>query len=77
MAAGFQNLRPFRKGLGRHRTRFSLFAACERWEFQRLTGAGQAQNSRNRSRVAKVGLTQITQIKEGFSQKESKQGNLL
>jgi hypothetical protein len=41
MAAGFQNLRPFRKGLGRHRTRFSLFAACERWDFSDLPAPGR------------------------------------
>jgi predicted transposase YbfD/YdcC len=57
MAAGFQTPQPFRKRLGRHRTRFSPFVSGRCWDFQGLTGAERARNFRNRGPVAKVGIT--------------------
>src|SRR5580704_4186909 len=56
MTAGFQSQPPFRKRLGRHRTRFSLFSADRVSAFQQLADPQRTQNSRNQGPVAKVGL---------------------
>jgi hypothetical protein len=56
MTPAFQSRWPFRKGLGRHRTRFQPVRAGSRRTIPGLIGIPQSQNFQNRGRVAKVGL---------------------
>src|SRR5215218_10030508 len=55
-AADSQSRRSFHKGVGRHRTRFQPISPARPQAFQELVGATGRQNSRNRGRIAKVGL---------------------
>jgi hypothetical protein len=58
MTPAFQSRLPFRKGLGRHRSRFRPIQAARCRTSLRLTTISMGQNFQKRRPVAKAGLEQ-------------------